>query len=87
MKILRHNNFLKNYKKRILPNKNLDKEFEKRLSLFLQNPRISILRDHKLVGSKRGFRAFSVTGDIRVIYQIEKNCLMLYDIGTHNQVY
>ncbi len=38
MIITRHQNFKKNYKKRILPHKNLDKKFEVRLKLFLIDP-------------------------------------------------
>lgn len=47
-----------------------------------------MLRDHKLVGTLKGLRAFFITGDVRVIY-IEENddSITLIDIGTHNQVY
>lgn len=80
-------NFLKSYSKRIGRNKNLDKRFYERLQLFIQNPQNLILKDHKLTGAKKQFRAFSVTGDIRVIYYIEKETIYLIDIGSHNQVY
>ena len=87
MIIVRHNTFKKNYKKRIFPNKNLDKKFEERLNLFIGNPRNPELKDHKLAGSLKGLRAFSVTGDVRVVYRINKDVMELYDIGSHNQVY
>ncbi|MBI3486516.1 type II toxin-antitoxin system YafQ family toxin [Candidatus Daviesbacteria bacterium] len=45
------------------------------------------LKDHKLIGKKFGFRAFSVTGDIRVVYKLINSDVWLYDIGSHNQVY
>jgi len=45
------------------------------------------LRDHKLIGKKKNFRAFSVTGDIRVVYIIVDSNIWLFDIGSHNQVY
>ncbi len=80
-------NFHKSYSKRIGRNKNLDKRFYERLQLFIQNPQNLILKDHKLTGAKKQFRAFSVTGDIRVIYYIEKETIYLIDIGSHNQVY
>jgi len=36
----------------------------------------------------KGFYAFSITGDIRVIYQkISDEEIILVDIGSHNQVY
>ncbi|MDO8609629.1 MAG: type II toxin-antitoxin system mRNA interferase toxin, RelE/StbE family [bacterium] len=50
----------------------------------MQNP---LLKDHKLIGSLNGLRAFSITGDVRVVYRIEGDILELYDIGSHNQVY
>lgn len=39
MEILYHKNFLKNYRKRVLPNKKLDDKFKKRLKLLLENPK------------------------------------------------
>ena len=79
--------FKKIYKKRILPHKNLDQRFEERHNLFIQDPKNSLLKDHALTGSKKGLRAFSITGDIRVVYYIKANTAYFIDIGTHNQVY
>lgn len=87
MIVARHRIFLKNFKKRIIPYSNLVLKFEERLSLFLADPGSPVLKDHALVGEKSGYRAFSVTGDIRVVYKIEGDTLRLYDIGSHNQVY
>lgn len=87
MKLTRHRNFLKNYQKRILPSKKLDTKFEARLKIFLADPQSDILKDHKLTGDKKDFRAFSVTGDIRCVYKIIADTIELYDVGTHNQVY
>ncbi len=80
--------FLKHYKKRILPHKNLDKKFQQRRSLFLIDPTNPLLKDHQLAGDKKHYRAFSITGDIRVVYKKEdERTVRFYDIGTHNQVY
>ena len=88
MIIRRHKQFLKNYKKRILPYHNLDTAFEERITLFIQDSKNPILKDHKLIGSLKNLRAFSVTGDIRVVYRIvEGSIIELYNIGSHNQVY
>ena len=87
MIIRRHRHFLKNYKKRILPHRNLDRRFEEKLNILIQDSKNPILKDHKLLGSFVGFRAFSVTGDIRVVYRIVKGVIELYDIGSYNQVY
>jgi addiction module RelE/StbE family toxin len=65
----------------------LDKVFEKRLRLFLADPKQSILKDHGLTGTLKGLRAFSLGGDMRVIYRKTKSVVELFDIGSHNQVY
>lgn len=80
--------FLKNYQKRIASNTVLVKKFSSRYKLFLKDRSNPILRDHKLSGTLKGYRSFSITGDIRVLYeQIGSHFIEFYDIGTHNQVY
>ena len=79
--------FKSHYSKRIKPNKNLDKRFEERFKLFLENQKNPLLRDHALGGKMKGFRSFSITGDIRVIYIFQNNVTYFVDIGSHNQVY
>ena len=61
--------------------------FSRRLRLFKENSNYPLLRDHQLTGKLEGYRAFSITGDIRVIYYIHQNTAYFIDIGTHNQVY
>ncbi|MBI4157747.1 type II toxin-antitoxin system mRNA interferase toxin, RelE/StbE family [Candidatus Woesebacteria bacterium] len=87
MRLARHKIFNKHFKARILPKRNLAERFEKRLNLFLENPQNPLLKDHRLIGKMRDYRAFWVTGDVRVVYKIEAEEVELYDIGTHNQVY
>lgn len=87
MEIKFRKEFVKNYRKRILPYKKLDSAFENRLEIFKSNPNNPLLKDHKLTGKMREYRAFWITGDIRTIYKIEGNWIILFDIGTHNQVY
>lgn len=83
-----HRRFLKNFKKRIAPFPTLDEKFGYRFELFSKDPNDPLLQDHKLAGGKSGFRAFSVTGDIRVIYRrLGSGKVEFYDIGSHNQVY
>lgn len=79
--------FKKNYSKRIRTHKNLDAHFEDRRNLFVINPNDPLLKDHALIGKLKGYRSFSITGDIRVIYFVYKNTAYFVDIGTHNQVY
>jgi len=79
--------FKKAYSKRVSHRKNLVSRFEERYDLFEENPTNPTLQDHVLSGKLEGFRAFSITGDIRVVYHIYDNVAYFVDIGTHNQVY
>ena len=87
MNIKRIRRFNKHFSQRIKPNPDLADKFKNRLDLFLESPQNPILKDHKLKGKKKDLRAFSVTGDTRVVYFISGENLYLVDIGTHNQVY
>lgn len=53
----------------------------------MSDPKQALLNDHALHGDLEGYRSFSVTGDIRVVYKIEGETIKLFDIGRHNQVY
>ncbi|MBU0569756.1 type II toxin-antitoxin system mRNA interferase toxin, RelE/StbE family [Patescibacteria group bacterium] len=88
MKIVYSRRFVKNFKLRVKRYPKLHKRFDQRMKLFIQDSSLSILKDHRLVGKLKSFRAFSVTGDARVIYSREnKNTVIFIDVGTHNQVY
>lgn len=87
MRIKYHKDFAKNYKNRIGYSPKLTSQFRKQLNNFVRNSKDPSLRDHKLIGRKKSFRAFSITGDIRVVYKIIDDEIWLYDIGSHNQVY
>lgn len=85
MQIVRTDFFKKNYKK--LPLK-IQIRFNERLELFLGNPSHPLLKNHALHGDMSGRKAFSITGDYRVIYRIaDHGTLVFLNIGTHNQVY
>ena len=79
--------FKKNYKKRMLTNPALDKRFGERFRIFMEDSSKPLIKDHALSGKLTGLRAFSITGDIRVIYYIKEETAYFIDIGTHNQVY
>jgi addiction module RelE/StbE family toxin len=85
--VLRHRQFEKNYRSRVSPNQKLVKQFEQRLTLFMQGVRDYPLDDHALIGTMKGLRAFSVGGDIRVVYRETDEYYEFLDIGSHNQVY
>ena len=87
MKIEFSHAFIKTHKKRILHQKHLHQKFKERTRLFEQNPDNPILNDHALKGKLDDKRAFSVTGDVRVVYFIHEDTAYFVDIGTHAQVY
>lgn len=87
MIIVRHSKYLKAFNKRIKPFLPLVEQFKERWMIFEQNSKDPLLKDHALKGNLKGFRAFSITGNIRLMYKKEKDNIILYDIGTHNQVY
>lgn len=83
-----HNSFEKSYRKRISFSKQLALKTQLKTTLFKTNTKDPSLRDHELTGIKKGLRAFSVNGDIRIIYKIlSHNEVVFIDIGSHNQVY
>lgn len=83
-----HPNFKKSYKNRIVSNPKLAAKTEERIKLFQADSSSQILKDHSLKGARKNFRAFSITGDIRIIYSpATKDLVIFLDIGTHNQVY
>lgn len=87
MKVEYKTEFVKTFKKRFARNPKIANKFAERLILFTINPANPILKDHALVGNLIRYRAFSITGDIRVIYYIKDEIAYFVDIGSHNQVY
>lgn len=88
MQILLSKDFIKHYRKRISVGSDLEQRYKDRVAIFVKDRKASVLKDHKLTGKLKGKRAFSIAGDIRVIYVEEsKNMIVLTDIGSHNQVY
>ena len=80
--------FRRAYKKRIEPFKQIDDLFWEKMEVFANNPYDSTLKTHKLSGDLEGLWSFSVNYEIRVIFKfIEKNKVLLIDIGTHEEVY
>lgn len=88
MIIERHTSFKKSYNRRIASHPSLVKRVDERIILFIKNPTNVLLRDHALRGEQLGLRSFSVSGDIRIIYEpVGSDCVRFLDIGSHNQVY
>jgi addiction module RelE/StbE family toxin len=62
--------------------------FKEQIDLFVDEPNHSSLADHSLNENLDGFRAFSLTEDIRVIYFLHSSdTIELDDVGPHSKVY
>ena len=79
--------FMKIYNKRFPAKHRIHTKFDQKVKIFAENPHNPILKNHLLTGKLQGYYAFSITGDIRVIYSIYMDTAYFTDIGTHNQVY
>lgn len=61
---------------------------DERVSIFRKNPQDTRLRDHALRKSMKGKYAFSITDNIRIVYErVGVNTVRFLSIGTHPQVY
>lgn len=77
--------FKKQYQK--LPHA-LQSQFDERLRLFVVDPTLPMLRVHPLKGQYRGYWSLNVNGDIRALYLIEVESVVIFAlIGSHSQLY
>jgi len=87
MKIKRHKQFLKDFKKTLIT----DGQFEKFIQFInclrenLKLPAES--KDHALVGQYFGCREFHLGGDVLVIYLLINNQVTLMRLGSHAQLF
>lgn len=79
--------FVRNYHERVAYDPRLVEQYEKQLAVFKSNRLAPKLNDHYLSWEMQGLRAFSVTNDVRVVYEESDNFYEFKDIGTHEQVY
>lgn len=81
-----HKRFDKRYEK--LTSK-LQAKVDVAIKHFVIDPFDYSLKNHALTGEMLGKRAFSVTGDYRVVFEEYNHyaLVLLLDVGTHNQVY
>ncbi len=65
----------------------LAQKIEKQLILFQTNHFHPSLRVHKLTGSLDNIWSISIDRNTRMLYILEENGALFFDIGTHDQVY
>ena len=74
------NRFKKEYK--VLPKK-IQKAFDKKLSLFLDDPTYPSLRVKRILGTKHRWEG-SVTKNYRFTFEYIENSVLFRTIGTHD---
>ena len=57
------------------------------LRRFATDPQDPLLRTHKLKGELEAYWAFSVDGDLRVVFRWEGEEAFLVHFGSHDEVY
>ena len=85
IRVEEHRLFTKYYRKLSIKQKI---RYQQRVAILIENPKHPLLKVHALKGELEGFYVFSLSGDLRVVFDWpEKNHIILHKIGTHNQVY
>lgn len=69
-------------------NPDFEVEVNQRIHWFSKNPKDTRLDNHSLTKKMQGKWAFSVTDDIRIVYELlGRNAVRFLDIGPHSKVY
>lgn len=84
MKIKLHKNFVKQYQKLRVSEK---EKFKERRDLFLQDEFNPVLNNHLLKGKYLGCRSINITGDLRVIYKRNIEIAIFVTIDSHSNLY
>jgi len=85
MEIKFHKNFKKKFKK--IPT-NIQKQFYKRLDIFLQNKFDKILNNHSVNSAFPNCKSINVNGDYRAIFEEQgENMAVFITIGSHSDLY
>jgi len=76
------------YQALIKNNKKIKEIVITKINQFRNNPHDTRLRNHALTKRLNGKWAFSITSDIRIIYEwVGENTIRFLAIGTHMEVY
>lgn len=80
--------FAQKYEDLIGSEPNLKKTIFQHIKWFKQNPNDTRLDNHHLTGRMEGKWAFSISDDIRIVYEwLGKNTVRFLAIGDHKKVY
>ncbi len=80
--------FVKMFQELVIDDKELEVLVREKVKLFEKNPDDTRLDNHPLKKRMEGKWAFSITHDIRIVYErIGKNTIRFLAIGGHEEVY
>ena len=85
--------FAEGYEKKAIKffkkHKDLYPQYKKTIEILSQNPYHPSLRLHKLQGKLSRFHSISINMKYRIVldFIIQDDCIILIDIGSHNDVY
>lgn len=80
--------YQKNLSGLLVDNPLIRDEIDKRVGWFVNNPNDTRLDNHSLTGRMESKWAFSITPDIRIVYEsLGKNTVRFLAIGIHGRVY
>jgi mRNA-degrading endonuclease YafQ of YafQ-DinJ toxin-antitoxin module len=66
----------------------VQQEFASRIALFLEDIHNPKLNTHKLSGKLKELWSFNVSGDIRIIFDMTYNDMVVLEaIGSHSELY
>lgn len=88
VRIKRLGKFTLTLEKLLFDNPDLEVITDKKIALFLNNPSDTRLDNHPLTKTMGGKWAFSITDDVRIVYQwLSRTTVRFLEIGPHTIVY
>jgi len=88
VKIKRRGDFSEMLNELTSQDENLEQIINERIKWFQGNPRDTRLDNHPLTGNMKGRWAFSITDDIRIVYEwLGETTVRFLAIGGHKKVY
>lgn len=79
--------FLKTLNRLSKKNSELRSTFKDTLEKLIEDPFTPSLKTHKLKGRLKDFFACTISFDLRLVFKIEKDAIVLIDVGSHDEVY
>ena len=86
-KLAWHSSFRRTFKRKTRKNPPLRERILETLERLAEDVFDPRLKTHKLRGQLEGLWACQVDYDCRIVFALEKDMIVLIDIGTHDEVY